>query len=178
MAVVVEALVFTGALTDPTLTPVEVPVGYSQVSKEGAVLDLRGHDRYVLRDASISTFYQLFHGQPVLADHTQAIDRQDVLARALGLALVERETASIRAILGLLHSLNVSDIAFHPRSFQDTDALQMRASLVAHCAAVNPLAEPGNDPVEIFRVPDASKQIPLEDALQTVDGWIEEWRDG
>ena len=177
-AVIIEALVFTGALTDPAFTPVEVPVGYSQVSKEGAVLDLRGHDRYVLRDASLSTFYQLFHGQPVLADHTQAIDRQDVLARALGLALVERETASIRAILGLLHSLNVTDIAFHPRSFQDTDALQMRTSLVAHCPAVNPLAEPGDDPVEIFRVPDSSKQIPLEDALQTVDGWIEEWRDG
>jgi len=177
-AVVVEGLVFTGALTDPTFSRVQVPVGYSQVSKEGAVLDLRGHDRFVLRDASISTFYQLFHGQPVLADHTQAIDRQDVLGRALGLALVERNSASIRGILGLLHSLNVTDIAFHPRSFDATDSLQLRTSLTAHCAAVNPLTEPGDDPVEIFRIPDSTKRIPLEDALETVDGWIEEWRDG
>jgi len=176
--VAVDTLVFTGAMTDPTLTPVNVPVGYNQLSKQGAVLDLKGHDRFVLRDASLTIFYQLFHKQPVLADHTQAIDRQDVLARQLALALVEQKPTAIQYVLGLLHSLNVTDIAFHPKAFQDTDAVQIRKSLTEHCAAVNPLPDPGNDPVEIFRIPASQNPFPAEQALDTVEGWIEEWRDG
>ena len=176
--VLVDTLLFTGALTDPALTRVQVPVGYSQLGESGAVLDLRAHDRYVLRQASLSTFYQMFHEKPILANHTQAIDRQDVVNRELGLALVSRDTTRIQHVLGLLFSLGVHDIAFHPNAFHASDALQIRTSLSTHCAAVHPLPESGPDPVEVFRIPATHRDLPTDAALAIVDGWIEDWRDG
>ena len=169
-----DGLLFTGFATDEALNPVEVPSAYAHVSDRGALLDLWGHDRFLLRHAGLSTFYQVFHGRPVLADFTRAGDAQAVLGRRLGLAFVAGDLDRARELLDLLADLGVSDIALHPKSFPEADLPAIRAGLARLCEAVAAGTSEEADPVELYRIRPRWDPAARKAAWARVQAWMEE----
>ncbi|MFZ5480089.1 MAG: hypothetical protein ACOZNI_25210 [Myxococcota bacterium] len=169
--VAVDGLLFSGAAVDRTAAPAQVPSGYAKLSGEGAVLDLFGHDRLLLRYAGRSVFYQVAHGQPTLANFTRAGDLQGEAGRRLAVALANGDLDAARSIAGVLADAGVTDLALHPASFPDSDVASIRAGLDAIAVAVpaEPPAAPEDDPVELWRLPAATG--PREAAIATLEGW-------
>jgi len=169
----IDGLVLTGTLGDETSAPAEVPSGYAGLSGEGAVLDLWGRDRDMLKYAGLSAFYQAHHGQPAMTDFTRTGSAQDVLSHRLSLALVEMRSAEVGDVLSVLDALGVSDIALHSASFHEADAARIRDGLEARCEAITGDTDVDDtDPVEIFRVP-SSKQLEADEAQDLLAAWME-----
>ncbi|HJN77986.1 MAG TPA: hypothetical protein QGF58_29000 [Myxococcota bacterium] len=167
----VDALVMTGSTIDHTVTPAAVPVGYDHLSRRGAVLDLWGHDRMLLKYAGLSAYYQVEHGQPSLADFTRAGDAQSVLSKRLALALFDEQEERITELLSLMKGLGVSDVVLHPGSFVEADALQLRAALRTRLVLI--YAPDDADDVEVFVLPKFIEAMPAEDAQEQLRMWMD-----
>ena len=169
----IDGLVLTGTMGDETSAPADVPSGYAGLSGEGAVLDLWGRDRDMLKYAGLSAFYQAHHGQPAMTDFTRTGSAQEVLSHRLSLALVEMRSAEVGDVLQVLGALGVSDIALHSASFHEADAARIRDGLDARCEAITGDTDVDDtDPVEIFRVP-SSGQLEADEARDLLAAWME-----
>lgn len=172
---VLDGLAFTGLALDETTATAEVPEGYSEVSGSGAVLDLWGHDRDLLRYAGLSAFYQIEHGQPSVTDFTQANNAQSVLSRRLGLALVQKDELVAAEVISVLKGLGVTDIAFHPGSFQDRDQARVRGGLNSICDShIQARSTDDSDRVEVFYLPDDLAALSGPEAEARLVQWLEE----
>ena len=170
----IDGLWFTGAMIDETRATAEVPDGYEELSGRGAVMDLWGHDRNLLRYSGLSAFYQVHHGQPAMTDFTQAVNAQSVLSRRFGLALVQQDVEEVNEIVSLLQALGVTDIAFHPDSFQDRDQTRIRGSLNSISEnQVTAIRSEVTNRVEVFYLPEPNANIDRDQARRTILEWIE-----
>lgn len=170
-----DGLVFTGFSVDTTEAPAQVPSGYDSLSGEGAVLDLWGRDREMLKYAGLSAFYQAHHGQPSMTDFTRGGSPQEVLGRRLAVAVIEDREEDVREILEVLGHLGVTDIALHSASFHEADGSRLRQGLKRYCRAgqVEELEVEESDPVEVFYVAEPRSGSPAA-ARATLDVWLEQ----
>lgn len=167
----VDGLYFTGAVTDPTGAPARVPEGYSGVSGAGAVFDLFGADRLLLRYSGRSVFYQVFHGRPVFADFTRGEGRMTSVSRRMAVALVLEDDVQARALLDALAAVGATDLALHPDSFPEADRDTVRAGIVRLLGPVaSTPADTSGDPVEVYRLPAPPSGLDKIAALQVLDG--------
>lgn len=171
----VDGLVLTGFTGDTTAAPAQVPIGYEGLSGEGAVLDLWGRDREMLKYAGLSAFYQAHHGQPSMTDFTRSGSPQDVLGRRLAVAVIEDRREEAEEVLEVLGHLGVTDIAFHSASFHEADGTRLRLGLKRYCrsALLEDLEEAEADPVEVFFVAEPREGSP-EAARATLEAWLEQ----
>ncbi len=171
----VDGLWMTGFVEDVTEAPAEVPSGYANLSEDGAVLDFWGRDPKMLRYAGLSTFYQAHHGRPVMTDFTRSGDAQEVLSRRLAVAGVEEREDELLELLNVLGHLGVTDIAWHPESFHDDDAVRLRRALARYTSRSRSDDEDTTqeaDPVEVYRIAAPEAGTP-EEARTLLEGWME-----
>ncbi|MCP4919214.1 MAG: hypothetical protein GY913_20125 [Proteobacteria bacterium] len=169
-AVVLDCLVMNGFALERTLTPVEIPDGYERLSKRGAVFDLWGPDRQMLRHAGLSAFYQTAHGQPVVADFTRIESPQTMLGERLGVALAVGEQDDAHELLQVLAGLGVSDVALHADTFRSDDAAAIRARL--RILATPTSRDPGG--VEIYTLPERLEGMSQDEALAHIANWSDD----
>lgn len=173
-AIAVDGLLFTGFAVDRTLTTATVPAGYRAITGEGAVLDMWAYDRRLLNFSGRSAYYQVFHGQPVLANFTRGGDRQTVLSARLALAIISEDRPMAEDVLAVLRGLGVTDIVVHTTTFTMMEADQVRQGLARITRQANRIADPGGGHmVEVFNVPEG-RVTPAAEALALVDQWREE----
>lgn len=172
-AVALDSLLFTGFAVDRTLTEATVPAGYRAISRQGAVLDLWAYDRRLLSFSGRSAYYQVFHGQPVLANFTRGGDRQTVLGARLALAVINDDRPMAEDVLAALRGLGVTDIVVHTTTFTMMEADQLRKGLALITRQATRIADPGGGHmVEVFTIP-AGRTTPRDEALALVDAWKE-----
>jgi hypothetical protein len=167
-----DGLLFTGFATDTTRAPATVPSAYASLSGKGALLDLWGYDRDLLRFAGLSAFYQTHHGQPCMTDFTRAGDAQTVTNRRLSLALADGREAEAQQILGVLARLGVTDLALHTSGFRDSDLSRMKATLSRLTKTAAASAPTEDDPVILYHIPPAN--LDIDGAWAEIQAWAED----
>ncbi|MES2639880.1 MAG: hypothetical protein V4850_10375 [Myxococcota bacterium] len=166
----IDGLFFTGAALDPTGAPARVPEGYSALSGRGAVFDLFGADRLLLRYSGRSVFYQVAHGQPVFADFTRGEGRMTSVSRRIAVALVLNDDAEANALFEALAAVGATDLAVHVDSFPTSDRDTVRAGLVRILGDAAPApADTSGDVVEVFALPAPPAGLDKVSALQVLD---------
>lgn len=168
-AVVFDVLVLNGFALDRTITPVEHPSAYEDLSGKGAVFDLWGPDRQLLRHAGVTAFHQTAHGQPVVADFTRIESPQAVVGQRLGVALAVGELSEAEELLQTLVGLGVSDLVVHMDTFQTVDANAIRARLRI---LATPRSREAAD-VEVYVLPDRLAGVSQDEALARIAEWSE-----
>jgi len=176
ITLVIDGLVFTGAAVDPTGAPARVPEGYAALSRGGgAVFDLFGTDRLLLRYSGRAVFYQVFHGRPVFANFTKADGRMPEVGRRIANALVNVDDAEARRLFDALAAVGATDIALHLSSFPDADQVLIQAGLTRLLGAPGEApTDTSGDPVTIFRLPPPPQTLDRAAALRTLDALEDE----
>ena len=166
-AIAVDVLWVSGFALDRTITPISIPDGYDQLSGRGAVFDLWGPDRQMLRHAGLTAWYQTRHGQPTVVDFTRIESPQTVLGERLGVALAVGDQDEALEVLEVLAGLGVTDLAVHTASFRDDDAASIRARLRVLATATS--REPAD--IEIYTLPSSLQGLSEDEALARVAEW-------
>jgi len=167
----VDGLYFTGAALDPAGAPARIPEGYSALTGRGAVFDLFGADRLLLRYSGRAVFYQVAHGQPVFADFTRGEDRMTTVSRRIAGAIIHGDDEEARKVFAALAAVGTTDLAFHSESFPSADVQTVRDGLVRILGPARPAAEDtSGDPVEIYLLPAPGSDLDAETALLQLDG--------
>ena len=76
-------------------------------------------------------------------------------------------------MIDVLRAVDVSDIALHRASFKDVDGEAIAAGLGHLCKAAGPAAD-GEDPVQVFTIPQGAAERTREQALEALARWMQE----